>query len=224
MMGLIGRKIGMTEIFDNSGKQIPVTVIKVGPCTVLEVKNKDTHGYNAVKIGFEEIKENKLNSPKRGYFESLNLKLKEQNKDLKISPKAVVREFRINDNELTMQVGEDLDVSIFENIKYVDIVGKSKGRGFTGMVKRFNASRGRMTHGSKFHRGLGGTAMREQPGRVYPFKKMPGHYGNEQVTVQNLEIVKLLKEENILLVKGAVPGGKNNLVLIKKSIKRVNNK
>lgn len=220
MMGLIGRKLGMTEIFDESGRQVPVTVIKVGPCTVLEVKNKDTHGYNAIKIGFEEIKDKKLNSPLRGYFEALNSKLKEENKDLKITPKAIIREFRINDNELTTQVGENLDVSVFENTKYVDIVGKTKGRGFTGMVKRYNAKRGKMSHGSKFHRGLGGTAMREQPGRVYPFKKMPGHYGNEQITVQNLEVVKLLKEDNILLVKGAVPGGKNNIVLIKKSIKK----
>lgn len=222
MMGLIGRKIGMTEIFDDSGKQIPVTVIKVGPCTVLEVKNKDTHGYNAIKVGFEDIKESKLNSPKRGYFEKINLKLKEENKDINITPKAIIREFKVNDNELSIQVGENLDVSIFENTKYVDVVGKTKGRGFTGMVKRFNASRGRMSHGSKFHRGLGGTAMREHPGRVYPFKKMPGHYGNEQVTVQNLEIVKLIKDENIILVKGAVPGGKNNLVLIKKAIKKNN--
>jgi len=217
MMGLIGRKIGMTEIFDESGKQIPVTVIKVGPCTVLEIKNKDTHGYNAIKIGFEDLKDNKLNSPIRGYFESLNSKLKDESKDIKITPKAVIREFKISDNEMSINIGDDLDVSIFENTKYVDIVGKTKGCGFAGMVKRHNASRGRMTHGSKFHRGMGGTAMREQPGRVYPFKKMPGHLGNEQVTVQNLQIVKLLKEENIMLVKGAVPGGKNNLVIIKKS-------
>ncbi len=220
MMGLIGRKIGMTEIFDDSGKQIPVTVIKVGPCTVLEIKNKDTHGYNAIKLGFEDIKENKLNSPLRGYFEALNNKLKEQNIDTKITPKAIIREFKVSDNELSINVGDDLDVSIFENIKYVDVVGKTKGRGFTGMVKRHNANRGRMTHGSKFHRGMGGTAMREHPGRVFPFKKMPGHYGNEQVTVQNLQIVKVLKEDNIILVKGAVPGGKNNLVLVKKSLKK----
>lgn len=216
MMGLIGRKIGMTEIFDETGKQVPVTVIKVGPCTVLEVKNKDTHGYNAIKIGFEDIKESKLNSPKRGYFEGL----KKLYKDINITPKSIIREFRINDNEITMKVGENIDLSIFENTKFVDVVGKTKGRGFTGMVKRFNASRGRMSHGSKFHRGLGGTAMREHPGRVYPFKKMPGHYGNEQVTVQNLEVVRLIKDENIMLVKGAVPGGKNNLVLVKKAIKK----
>ncbi|MFN3411284.1 MAG: 50S ribosomal protein L3 [Exilispira sp.] len=218
MMGLIGRKIGMTEIFDETGKQVPVTVIKVGPCTVLEVKNKDTHGYNAIKIGFEDIKESKLNSPKRGYFEGL----KKLYKDINITPKSIIREFRINDNEINMKVGENIDLSIFEGTKFVDVVGKTKGRGFTGMVKRFNASRGRMSHGSKFHRGLGGTAMREHPGRVYPFKKMPGHYGNEQVTVQNLEIVKLIKDENIMLVKGAVPGGKNNLVLVKKAIKKNN--
>lgn len=218
MMGLIGRKIGMTAIFDETGKQVPVTVIKVGPCTVLEVKNKDKHGYSAIKVGFEDIKENKLNAPKQGYFEGL----KKLYKDINITPKAIIREFRINDNEVTMKVGENIDISIFENTKFVDVVGKTKGRGFTGMVKRFNASRGRMSHGSKFHRGLGGTAMREHPGRVYPFKKMPGHYGNEQVTVQNLEVVKLIKDENIMLVKGAVPGGKNNLVLVKKAIKKIN--
>ncbi len=218
MMGLIGRKIGMTEIYDESGKQIPVTVIKLGPCTVLEIKNKDTHGYNAIKIGFEELKENKLDSPKRGYFESINQKLKDENK--KITPKAIIHEFKLADNEMNINIGDDLNVSIFENTKYVDIVGKTKGHGFAGMVKRHNASRGRMTHGSKFHRGMGGTAMREQPGRVYPFKKMPGHDGNQQITVQNLKVVKLLKEDNILLVKGAVPGGKNNLVFVKKSSKK----
>jgi len=220
MMGLIGRKLGMTQIFDDTGKQIPVTAIKVGPCTVLEIKNKDTHGYNAIKIGFENLKEKNFNSPLHGYFDSLNSNLKSSNSTLTITPKAIIREFRVDENEIAAEVGQDLTVSYFDNIKFVDVVGKTKGRGFSGMVKKFNAKRGRMTHGSKFHRGMGGTAMREEPGRVYPFKKMPGHLGNEKITVQNLEIVKILKDENVILVKGAIPGGKNNLVLVKKAVKR----
>lgn len=219
-MGLIGRKLGMTQIFDETGKQIPVTAIKVGPCTVLEIKNKDTHGYNAIKIGFENLKEKNSNSPLHGYFDSLNSNLKSSNSTLTITPKAIIREFRVDENEIDAEVGQDLTVSYFDNIKFVDVVGKTKGRGFSGMVKKFNAKRGRMTHGSKFHRGMGGTAMREEPGRVYPYKKMPGHLGNEKITVQNLEIVKILKDENVILVKGAIPGGKNNLVLVKKAVKR----
>lgn len=219
-MGLIGRKIGMTQIFDDKGKQIPVTAIKVGPCTVLEIKSKDIHGYTAVKLGFEDVKESRLISPERGYFDHLNRVLKEKNIDRTISPKKVVREFRIEEKDLAMAQGEDMTVDWFENIKFVDIVGKTKGKGFQGMVKRHNAGRGRMTHGSKFHRSMGGTAMREQPGRVHPGKRMPGQLGDTKITVQNLEIVKILKDDNILLVKGAVPGAKNNLVLIKKSIKK----
>lgn len=220
MLGLIGKKIGMTQIFDQNGNVIPVTAIQVGPCTVLEVKEKEKNGYNALKLGFEDIKEQKINKPQSGYFERLNEIVKEINKDIKISPKKYIREFKLAAGENKYSIGEDLTVEFFENVKFVDVSGKSKGKGFAGVIKRYNEGRGRMSHGSKFHRAPGSTGQCVSPSRVHKNRKMPGHLGNEKVTVQNLEVVKVIKEKNILLVKGAIPGTKNSLVIVKKAVKK----
>lgn len=220
MLGLIGKKLGMTQIFDQSGNVIPVTAIKLGPCTVLEVKEKEKNGYDALKLGFEDIKEKKLNKPQLGYFKRINEMIKDLNKNIKISPKKYIREFKLAAGENKYSIGDDLTVEIFENVKFVDVSGKSKGKGFAGVIKRFNEGRGRMSHGSKFHRAPGSTGQCVSPSKVHKNRKMPGHMGNTRVTVQNLEVVKVIKEKNILLVKGAVPGSKNSLVIVKKAVKK----
>ncbi len=221
MMGLIGKKIGMTQVFKDDGTCIPVTAIKVGPCTVVEKKNKDKHGYDAVKIGFEDVKESKLTKPQLGVFEKLKEELKENNSDKEVSAKKFLREFKISSKDVeSYDLGQDLTVDMFEEIKYVDISGKTKGKGFQGVIKRYNQGRGRMTHGSKFHREPGSIGQCEFPGKVFKNTKMPGQMGTNKITVQNLEVVQIMKEDNVLLVKGSVPGGKNQLLLIKKSKKK----
>lgn len=203
---IIGKKIGMTQIFDEKGKVIPVTAIEAGPCVVAQVKNVETDGYEAIQLGFGEVKESKVNRPIKGHFAKS-----------KLTPKKHLREFRADSVE-GVKVGDELKADTFAAGDKVDIQGISKGKGFQGVIKRHNQSRGPMSHGSQYHRGVGsmGTLL---PMRVLPGKKLPGHMGHEQVTIQNLEVISVDLENNVILIKGSVPGPKNSLVLVRTSVK-----
>lgn len=206
---ILGRKVGMTHIFGDKGEIIPVTVVKGGPCVILNVRTKEKDGYDAIQIGFERCKESKLNKPQLGIFKKLGL-----------PPFKIIKEVRVkNPNEFTR--GQELKVDIFQEGELVDVTGKSKGHGFTGHIKLWNFARGRMSHGSKFHRrrasiGAGGVQ------HVMKGQKMAGRWGNETITVQNLKIVKVDRDKDLLLIKGAIPGPVGNLVIIRKAVKEIN--
>ena len=202
---LIGRKIGMTQIFDEKGNVIPVTAIEVGPCTVTQIKTVEQDGYQAVQLGFGEVKETKLNKPELGKF-----------RKSKLTPKKHLREFRLDSIE-GMNVGDELNADVFEVGDKVDIQGTSKGKGFQGVIKRHGQHRGPMGHGSMYHRRPGSMGSTSTPGRVYPGKKLPGHMGVETVTIQNLEVVKVDIDKNVILVKGSVPGAKKSILKVKSS-------
>lgn len=205
---IIGKKIGMTQVFDEEGLCIPVTVIKAGPCTVVQKKTEDKEGYNSVKLGFEDVSEKRINKPGRGEFSKY-----------KISPKRYLKEFR-TDDATKFENGQEIKVNdMFEAGNCVDITGISKGKGFQGVIKRFNLARGRETHGSKYHRRVGSMGAGTNPGRVFKGKKLPGHMGNVKVTVQNLDVVKVDAEKDLLLIKGSVPGPKGGLLIIKETVK-----
>ena len=204
---LIGRKVGMTQIFDEEGKVIPVTAIEVGPCTVTQIKTVEQDGYTAVQLGFGEVKERKLNKPKLGHL-SKN----------KLAPKKYLREFRLDSVE-GMKVGDELKADVFAVGDKVDVQGTSKGKGFQGVIKRHGQSRGPMGHGSMYHRRPGSMGPTSTPGRVFPGKNLPGHMGVETVTIQNLEVVKVDLDKNVILVKGSVPGTKGAILKIKSSVK-----
>lgn len=206
MKGLIGRKIGMTRLFVNN-VSVPVTVIKVGPCVVVQKKSRETDGYGALQLGFEEIPERKVNRPMLGHFKKANVK-----------PFRILKEFRV-ENPDDYEVGQILDVSVFSEGEVVDVTGWTKGRGFAGTMKRWNFRGGSKSHGSKFHRAVGSTGQHTEPARVFKGKKMPGRYGNERVTILNLEVVKIDKGNNLIAVKGGVPGARGSLVLIKSAKK-----
>lgn len=205
--GLIGRKVGMTQIFDEEGKVIPVTAIEVGPCTVTQIKTVEQDGYSAVQLGFGEIKEKKLTRPAKGHFTKSN-----------ITPKKYLREFKL-DQASELKVGDELKADVFEIGDKVDIQGTSKGKGFQGVIKRHGQSRGPMGHGSMYHRRPGSMGPTSTPGRVFPGKKLPGHMGCLTVTIQNLEVVKVDLDKNVILVKGSVPGAKGSILKIKSSVK-----
>ena len=196
--GLIGKKIGMTQIFDESGKVIPVTVIEAGPCVVAQVKTQDTDGYTAIQLGYGDIKEKKLNKPMKGHFTKVN-----------VTPKKHLREFRVDSID-EVKVGDELKADVFAAGEKIDIQGTSKGKGFQGVIKRHGQSRGPMGHGSMYHR---------RPGRVFKGKKLPGHMGVQTITIQNLEVVRVDLDKNVLLVKGSVPGAKGAILKIKSSVK-----
>lgn len=201
-LGLIGKKIGMTQIFSPEGEVIPVTLLKVGPCTVVQKKTVTKDGYSALQLGFAEKKLEKLTKPHQGHFKKLNGKAY-----------SVLKEFRI-DMADSYEVGEEIAVGIFELGERVEVSGFSRGKGFAGNVKRWGFSRGPMSHGSKFHRAVGSSGMSAYPGKVLRGKKMPGHMGSQRVTVRSLEIVDKSEQENIIFVKGAVPGGRNGVVTV----------
>ena len=205
--GLIGRKVGMTQIFDEEGKVIPVTAIEVGPCTVTQIKTVEQDGYTAVQLGFGDVKERKLNKPELGHL-SKN----------KLAPKKYLREFRLDSVE-GMKVGDELKADVFAVGDKVDIQGTSKGKGFQGVIKRHGQSRGPMGHGSMYHRRPGSMGPTSTPGRVFPGKNLPGHMGVETVTIQNLEVVKVDLDKNVILVKGSVPGTKGAILKVKSSVK-----
>ena len=204
---LIGKKVGMTQIFDEKGKVIPVTVIEAGPCVVAQVKTVESDGYNAVQLGFGDVKESKVNKPIKGHFTKAKLTLKKH-----------LREFRIDD-VASVKVGDELKADVFAKGDKVDIQGTSKGKGFQGVIKRHGQSRGPMGHGSMYHRRPGSMGSTSTPGRVFKGKKLPGHMGNTTVTIQNLKVVKVDTEKNAILVKGSVPGNKGVILKIKDAVK-----
>ena len=207
MKTLIGKKVGMTQIFDETGKVIPVTVIEAGPCVIAQVKSVETDGYNAIQLGYEDVKETKLNKPERGHFAKAN-----------IAAKKHLREFRLDSVE-GLTVGSELTVNVFAEGDRLDIQGTSKGKGFQGVIKRHGQSRGPMGHGSMYHRRPGSMGPTSTPGRVFKGKKLPGHMGRVTVTIQNLDIVKVDTDKNVVLVKGIVPGAKGAILKLKTSVK-----
>ncbi len=208
MKSIIGKKVGMTQIFMEDGELVPVTVVQAGPVVVVQVKTVETDGYNAIQVGYEDREERKLNQATKGHFEATGAPYKRY-----------LQEFLVEEGE-TFEPGQEIKVDIFEEKERVDVVGTSKGKGTQGAIKRHNYSRGRETHGSKFHRSSGARAAGTYPGRVFKGTKAAGRMGNERVTVQNLEVVRVDVENNMILIKGAIPGNKNGLVRITKTVKQ----
>ncbi|MFY9273102.1 MAG: 50S ribosomal protein L3 [Thermacetogeniaceae bacterium] len=204
---ILGRKIGMSHVFDEEGKAVPVTVIEAGPCYVVQKKTMEQDGYTALQVGFEEVRREKLNNPLRGHFKKNN-----------VNPLRFLKEIRLEESELDKYtVGQEIKVDIFSPGDCVDIQGISKGKGFAGAIKRHGFHRGPMSHGSKYHRGpgsLGATGV----GRVFKGRKLPGRMGGEKVTVKNLKVVKVVPDRNLLLVRGAVPGPKRGLLFIRSAL------
>ena len=205
--GIIGRKIGMTQIFDEKGNVIPVTVIEAGPCVVAQVKTVEIDGYNAVQLGFGDVKDKHINKPEAGHFAKA-----------KLANKKHLREFRLDSIE-GIKVGDEVKADVFEAGEKIDVQGTSKGKGFQGVIKRHGQHRGPMGHGSMYHRRPGSMGSTSTPGRVFKGKKLPGHMGVQKITIQNLEIVKVDMDKNVLLVKGSVPGPKGAILKIKTSVK-----
>jgi large subunit ribosomal protein L3 len=202
-LGLLGNKIGMTQIFDELGNIVPVTVVKVGPCVITQVKTILQDGYNAIQIGYGTVSKKSLTQPELGHLQKSN-----------IQPLKYLKEFRVNNPE-NFEVGQVINVESFETGQFVDITGKSSGKGFSGLQKRHNFSRGPMTHGSKNHRAPGSIGMGTTPGRVLPGKRMAGQLGNKTSNIKKLKIIQVNVNENILVVKGSVPGKPGNLLSIK---------
>lgn len=204
----LGKKLGMTQVFDENGNVIPVTVIETSPCTVIQLKTNEVDGYSAVKIGYENILEKKLNKPEKGLFAKN-----------KLAPKKFLKEFRV-DNLEEYQIGQNIKVSeMFKDGDKLDITGISKGKGFQGVIKRYGHARGKETHGSMYHRRVGSMGACSTPGRVFKGKKLPGHMGHDRVTVQNLVLVRIDEKRNVILVKGAVPGPRGAYLEIKGAVK-----
>jgi large subunit ribosomal protein L3 len=205
---IIGKKIGMTQIFDADGKVIPVTVIEAGPCTVVQKKTEDKEGYNAIQLGYSDIAERKLNKPAKGHLKKAGDAMKKY-----------LKEFRLDDCS-AYNVGDVVKADVFAAGDYVDITGTSKGKGYAGVIKRYNAHRSPMSHGAgPMHRHQGSMGACSDPSRVFKGKMMPGHMGCEQVTVQNLDVVKVDAEMNLIAVCGAVPGPKGGIVFLKNTVK-----
>ena len=203
MLGILGNKVGMTQIFTEDGDANPVTVIKVGPCVITQIKSMETHGYNAIQIGYKQVSKLKLTKPELGHLEKSN-----------IVPLKYLKEYEVS-NIQDFELGQIIDVQNFNVGDHVDITGKSIGKGFAGNQKRHNFSRGPMSHGSKNHREPVSIGQGATPARVFPGKKMYGQLGNQQTTISNLKILKIDSKENLLIVKGAVPGKPGNLLSIK---------
>ena len=202
---ILAKKVGMTQIFNEAGELVPVTVLQAGPCVVTQVKTIENDGYEAVQVGFEDIREKLVNKPVKGMFDKAG-----------VSYKRYVREFKL---EGEYSVKDEIKVDVFEAGDKIDATAIAKGKGFQGAIKRHGQSRGPMAHGSKYHRHAGSNGSCSTPSRVFKGKKMPGHMGGKKVTTQNLEVVRVDAEKNLLLVKGAVPGPKKSLVTIKESVK-----
>lgn len=205
--GIIGKKLGMTQLFDQKGNVVPVTVIEAGPCVVTQKKTTENDGYEAVQIGYGDLKASKVNSPMKGHFAKGD-----------VAPKKVLREFRLEDCS-TLNVGDIIKADVFAEGDSIDVIGKSKGKGYAGVIKRWNFSRLKESHGTGPVHRHGGSLGVIDPARVFKGKKMAGHLGFERVTVQNLTVVKVDAENNIIAVKGAVPGPKGGIVVLKDSVK-----
>ena len=204
---IIGRKIGMTQIFTENGTVIPVTVVEAGPCVVLQKKTIETDGYEALQLAFGEVKERRMTKPLKGHYDKNSVEYKK-----------VIREFKLDDYA-SYETGQLIQADVFEAGERVDISGTSKGKGFQGVIKRHNQSRGPMAHGSKYHRRPGSMGASSSPSRVFKGKKLAGHLGAERVTVQNLDIVKVDAENNLIAVKGAIPGPKGGIVVLADTVK-----
>ncbi len=207
MKAIIGKKLGMTQIFDENGYVIPVTVIEAGPCVVAQVKSEDNDGYNAIQLGFGEVKDKHINKPEKGHFAKS-----------KLTAKKHLREFR-TDSVSDVKVGDEVKADVFTAGEKVDIQGVTKGKGFQGVIKRHGQHRGPMGHGSMYHRRPGSMGSTSTPGRVFKGKKLPGHMGVQTVTIQNLDVVRVDMDKNVLLVKGSVPGPKGAILKIKATVK-----
>ena len=203
LQGLLGKKIGMTQIFSETGERIPVTVVEVGPVTVVQIKTMEKDGYESVQVGYEPISKEKLiNKPMQGHFKE-------------VAPTRHLKEFKAEDIA-KVEVGQTFDLTIFAEGEKVNVSGIAKGKGFQGVMKRFNFKGGPASHGSRFHRSPGSIGNRTFPGRVFPGKKMAGHMGAERVTVRNLSIARVIPEKNLLLIKGAIPSHNGGLVEVRK--------
>ena len=209
MKAIIGRKVGMTQIFDENGVVIPVTVIEAGPCTVVQVKTTETDGYNAIQLGYGEVKEHKVNKPLKGHFAKADVKATKHLREFRACEECIADE----------KVGTVVKADVFAIGDSVDIQGITKGKGFQGVIKRHGQSRGPMGHGSMYHRRPGSMGPTSTPGRVFKGKKLPGHMGVQTVTIQNLDVVCVDLDKNVLLVKGSVPGAKGALLKIRPSVK-----
>ena len=205
--GILAIKVGMTQIFNENGELVPVTVLQAGPCAVTQVKTVDNDGYDAVQVGFVDKRNKLVNKPQKGHFEKAG-----------VSYKRYVREFRF-ENAAEYKLADEIKADIFAEGDRVDVTAISKGKGFQGAIKRHGQSRGPMAHGSKYHRHAGSNGACSDPSRVFKGKRMPGHMGSVQVTVQNLDVVRVDVENNVILVKGAVPGPKKSLVTLKETVK-----
>lgn len=204
---ILGKKLGMTQLFNEDGIMIPVTVIEAGPCVVVQKKTIETDGYEAIQVGFDDKAERKMNKPMKGHFDKA-----------KVAYKRNLKEFRLDDIS-SFNVGDVIKSDIFAAGEMVDVTGTSKGHGYAGTVKRWGTHRGPMAHGSGYHRGVGSMGACSDPSRVYKGKKLPGHYGNVKKTIQNLYVAKVDAERNLILVKGGVPGPKGGLLVVKEAIK-----
>ena len=209
--GIVGKKIGMTQIFTEDGRLLPVTVIQAGPCPVVQKKTVENDGYEAIQVGFDTYAENRaeklVNKPLKGHFAKAN-----------VAPTRQLRELRLDDCS-AYNVGDEVKVDVFAAGDKIDVTGTSKGHGFTGVIQRWNQHTGPMAHGSKYHRGVGSMGANSTPSRVFKNKHMPGQYGGERVTVQNLEVVKVDAERNLLMIKGAIPGANGSLVMVRDAVK-----
>lgn len=206
MKSIMGKKIGMTQVFTETGEVVPVTVVQAGPMKVVQVKTEERDGYNAIQLGFEDIKEKALNKPEKGHFEKAEVEYKRYLQEVRV------------DNVEEFEVGQEITLDIFEDGDKIDVTGVSKGKGTQGPIKRHNYSRGPESHGSRYHRAGGARSAAAYPGRVFKGTKGMGRMGNERVTVQNLEIVKVDADKGVLLIKGAIPGPKKALVTIKETV------
>jgi len=206
-MMIIGRKIGMTQLFEESGKVVPVSVIEAGPCAIVQVKTPDKEGYSAIQIGFDEVKEARTSKAEAGHCKKAG-----------VAPRRVLREVRVDD-ATAFKVGETLDVKVFEGTKIVHVTGTSKGRGFAGTIKRHNFQRGRKTHGNKNYREPGSVGASAFPSRIFPGKRSPGRMGGVRRTTRNLTLVQIDAENNLLFIKGSIPGANNGIVFVRSDAK-----
>ncbi len=210
LKALIGQKVGMTQIYDHHGTLVPVTVVQAGPCSILQILSKDRHGYDGLQVGFGDVKETALTKPEAGHFKKVG-----------ITPNRFVREIR-TDKASAFQIGQSLKVDVFAPGEYVDVRGVSKGKGFAGAMKRHNFGGGPSTHGqSDRQRAPGSSGSNTYPGRVFKGKRFPGHLGHANITVQHLEVIEVIPEKDLLLIKGAIPGPQQSIVEIRQTLKRV---
>ena len=210
-LGLIGRKIGMTQIFNENNEAVPVTLLELGPCTIVNIMDKKTVGYDAIQLGYDEsIKETRISKPYKGQFKD------------GIKPSRMLKEFRLSDHKYNL--GDTLKVDIFEEGSFVDVHSISKGRGFQGVVKRYGFHGGRKTHGSHFHRLPGAIGACADPSKVFKGRKLPGRMGGKKVTIQNLTIVKVDVEKNVMVIKGAIPGPNGGIITVTEAVKKTSKK